>query len=151
VTTWWDPYAYAGEQHPDWVIRFDYLRGIPEVMCWRRKVILIDPDYNAEYSGKHGRRSCVAHALGHIELMHQGSVLDRKEELAACKWAAGMLIGVEQLADAATWRGWQVGEDLAHDLRVDLDTLITRIGMARCHPAEKSYLEARRAQMEHVA
>lgn len=151
MTAWWDPYAYAGEQHPDWVIRFDTLGGIPEVMCWRRRVILIDPDHNVEHSGKYGRRSCMAHALGHIELMHRGSALDRKEEAAACKWAAGMLIDVTHLADAAAWRGWQVGEELAHDLRVDLDTLNTRISMAGRHPAEKAYLEARRARMEHVA
>ncbi len=147
----WDPYAYAGERFPDWIIRFTSLHGIPELMCWRRRVVLIDPDHNAEHSGKYGRRSCMAHALGHLELMHQGSVLDGKEEVAANKWAAGMLIDLERLAVAAEWHGWQVGEDLAAELHVDLDTLITRVGMASRHPAEAGYLAARRARLEHVA
>ena len=142
----WNPYEYMGERHPDWVIRFDDLYGIPEIMCWDRRVMLIE-----HADGVHKRRCSMAHAVGHLELMHQGSVFCRKEEAAANKWAAGMLIDVDRLADAAEWHHWTIGEPLAHDLRVDLDTLIIRVGMARTHPAERPYLDARRAQMEHVA
>ncbi len=142
----WSPYEHLGERHPGWVLRFDHLHGIPEIMCWRRRVILIDPG-----DGAHRRRCSAAHAVGHLELMHQGSVLDGKEEAAANKWAAGMLIGLEQLADAAAWHAWQVGEDLADTLRVDLETLQTRVTMAQRHPAEAPYLRRRRAEMEHVA
>lgn len=142
----WNPYEYMGEHHPDWVIRFEHLFGIPELMCWRRRVMLIDPG-----DGQHQRRSSMAHAIAHLELMHQGSVFCGKEEAAANKWAAGMLIGVRELADAAQWHHWQVGEDLASDLHVDLETLTTRVNLARTHPAERSYLIARRADAEHAA
>lgn len=142
----WNPYAYMGEQHPDWVIRFDNLHGIPELMCWRRKVMLIETA-----DGRATRRCSMAHAIGHLELMHQGSVFCGKEEAAASKWAAGMLIDVDRLAHAAEWHGWEIGEGLASDLQVDLDTLVTRVQMASRHPAERAYLTARRAQREEAA
>lgn len=146
MSTVWNPWDFLGDRYPDWVVRFDDLHGIPEVMCWRRKVMLIDPG-----DGMHKRRCSAGHAAGHLELMHKGSVYDRKEEAAAKTWAAGMLIGIHQLADAAEWHYWQVGEDLANDLRVDLETLVERVRLASTHPTERGYLVARRAQMEHVA
>lgn len=143
---WWNPYEYAGEHFPDWVIRFDDLHGIPELMCWERKVALID-----QTDDKYKRRCSVAHFLGHLNLMHKGSVLDGKEEVAANKWSAGMLIGIHQLADALDWHHYEVNLGLAKDLRVDPWTLQTRLSMAKTHPAERPFLIARRARLEHVA
>lgn len=142
----WNPYAYMGAHHPDWVIRFDDLHGIPELMCWDRKVMLIESAH-----GRAARRCSMAHAVGHLELMHRGSVFCGKEEAAATSWAAGMLIDLDRLAHAAEWHHWQVGEGLASELHVDLDTLVTRVRMASRHPAERAYLTARRARTEEVA
>ncbi|MCW2831107.1 MAG: hypothetical protein JWP31_1799, partial [Aeromicrobium sp.] len=36
----WNPWDFLGDRYPDWVVRFDDLHGIPEVMCWRRRVML---------------------------------------------------------------------------------------------------------------
>lgn len=146
VTGEFNPYDFAGIRYPDWVIRHDDLHGIPELMCWRRKVVLLEQTHD-----KYKRRCSFAHALGHLEYLHKGSVLDGKEEAAANKWAAGMLISLDSLTTALEWHGWQICVDLAHDLCVDLETLQTRIGMARRHPAEHRHLTGRRAQLEHAA
>ncbi|WP_293783621.1 ImmA/IrrE family metallo-endopeptidase [uncultured Aeromicrobium sp.] len=138
------PYQYAGEHHPDWVIRFDDLHGIPEIMCWTRRVILIEHAHD-----QRERRCSLTHALGHIELEHRGSEFDTKEEESADRWAARMLIDLENLAHAAQWRGWIVSDDLAHDLRVDRRTLDARL--RTLHPNERAYLGALRNRLEHVA
>lgn len=144
--TGFNPYDYAGERYPDWVIRHDDLFGIPELMCWRRKVVLLEQTHD-----KFKRRCSFTHALGHLEYLHKGSILDGKEEVAANKWAAGMLIGLDALTTGLEWHGWQVSRDLAHDLCVDVETLHTRIRMAKTHPAECRHLTTRRAALEHAA
>jgi Zn-dependent peptidase ImmA (M78 family) len=141
-----DPWAYAGDTYPDWVIRFDHLHGIPEIMCWRRRVILLEREH-----GRDRRRCSLTHAIGHIELEHRGGEFDTKSEAAANRWAAKMLIDLEVLADVLAWNGWRINEATATDLKVDLETLINRVERHHLHPAELAYLRRRRSQMEDAA
>ena len=139
-----DPYLYVGSAHPDWVIRFDDLHGIPEVMCWRRRVILIEKNHS-----KAERRCHLTHALAHIELEHRGDEFDTKEEESADRWAARQLIDLNDLTAALQWNGWHVTEALAHELRVDRRILGARL--RTLHPSERAHLVAVRAELEHAA
>ena len=141
-----DPWAYAGAVHPDWVIRFDDLHGIPEIMCWRKRVILLELD-----TDKRRRRSSLTHAIGHIELEHRGSAFDTKEERAADRYAAKMLIDLEPLGDVLAITGGRVTYDGAHALGVDVETMTARL--QHLHAAERGYLHRRLTHLteEHVA
>lgn len=144
--TAFDPWSYVGARYPDWVVRFDHLHGIPEIMCWRRKVILLERDGN-----RNSRRCSLTHAIGHIELKHRGSAFDTKEELAADRWKAKMLIDLKPLAYALESNEWRVDWQTAADLKVDLETLIHRVAGPHLHPTEHAYLVRRRAEQEHAA
>lgn len=138
------PYDYLGEHYPDWVIRFDELHGFDEIMCWRRRVILIEHAHDV-----HERRCSVTHALAHIELEHRGDEFDTKEEESADRWAGRQLIDLYELGDVARWHGWLVTNEMARDLKVDRRTLDVRL--RTLHPNESGYLGALRNRLEHVA
>lgn len=126
----YDPGADAASRHPDWVIRHRDLRGVPEVMCPDRKVILIEDSHD-----RATRRCNLAHALAHIDLGHQAlhGVLSKRQELAADKLAARRLIKARALADAAVWA--ESFDELAHELDVDGRMLWVRARYL--HPAER--------------
>lgn len=118
----YDPGADAAARYPDWVIRHRDLRGVPEVMCPDRKVILIEDSHD-----RVRRRCSLAHAVAHIDLGHQAlrGVLSKRQELAADKLAAGRLIRSHSLADAVLWA--ESYEELAHELDVDERMLWIRV------------------------
>lgn len=126
----YDPGADAARRHPDWVIRHRDLRGVPEVMCVERKVILIEDSHD-----RATRRCNLAHAIAHIDLEHQAmtGVLSHRQELAADKLAARRLVRAAALADAAVWA--ESFDELADELDVDGRTLWVRARYL--HPAER--------------
>lgn len=141
-----DPWAYAGAVYPDWVIRFEDLHGIPEIMCWRRRVILLEREHDLAK-----RRCSLTHAIGHIELAHRGSAYDTKEEAAAVRYAAKMLLDLEPLGNLLATSGGRPTFDVAHALGVDVETLTARL--QHLHPGERGYLARRLSHLheEHVA
>lgn len=128
----YDPGADAAHRHSDWVIRHRDLRGVPEVMCPGRKVILLDDSRD-----RASRRCNLAHAIAHIDLDHQAlaaGVLSKRQELAADKLAARRLVGIHALADAAAWA--ESFEELAAELEVDERMLWVR--SRYMHPSERA-------------
>lgn len=114
----YDPGSDAAARYPDWVIRHRPLRGIPEVMCLERRVILID-----EAQGWPAKRSGLAHAIAHLDLGHVviGGHLGTRQEQDAEQLAALRLIHPTALADAIQWCGqrWTaVAEHLTVDERL---------------------------------
>lgn len=128
------PWEYVGERYPEWVVRFTDLRGLPELMSWDEKVILLEL-----HRGMAERRCDLAHALGHLDLEHRGDTFNMKHEEAARRYAAKMLIDLEPLADAMAWS--ESREEVAELLRVDLPTLSKRL--EHLHPGERGYLQRR--------
>lgn len=124
------PGADAARRHPDWVIRHRDLRGVPEVMCVERQVILLEDTHD-----RATRRCNLAHAIAHIDLEHQAmtGVLSHRQELAADKLAARRLVRAAALADAAVWA--ESFEELADELDVDERMLWVRVKYL--HPAER--------------
>lgn len=129
---------------PDWVIRWCDLRGIPEVLCPDRKVILIERS-----DTRAGRRCSLAHAIAHIDLEHRNvdGLISARQELAADRMAARRLIDVRHLADAWLWS--ETFEECAHELDVEPRYLALRL--ERLHPAERHFLRRRIASKEYVA
>lgn len=121
-TLTYDPGADAAQRYPEWVIRHRDLRGVPEVMCVERQVILLEDSHD-----RSARRCSLAHAVAHIDLGHQAAkgVLSARQELAADKLAARRLIHAEALADAVLWA--DSFADLAAELDVDDRTLLIRL------------------------
>src|SRR5690242_18573471 len=76
----YDPGADAARRYPDWVIRHRDLRGVPEVMCPTRKVILLEDTHD-----RASRRCSLAHAVAHIDLAHAAAshLLTVRQEVAA--------------------------------------------------------------------
>ncbi|TDT31141.1 uncharacterized protein DUF955 [Naumannella halotolerans] len=126
----YDPGRDAAERYPDWVIRHRPLGGIPEVLCRRRKVILID-----RAQGWPAKRSALAHALAHLDLGHTGHhALDDLNEHEAELLAARRLIPLDHLVDAVLWAG-ECWAEVADQLTVDLRLLRHRCD--HLHPSER--------------
>lgn len=70
------------------------------------------------------RRSTLAHELAHIELGHLLGCTPH-EEREASALAAGWLVPLDRLVDAARWA--RSVEELADELWVDVDTVLTRL------------------------
>ncbi|MGD7788175.1 hypothetical protein ACQCX2_07605 [Propionibacteriaceae bacterium Y1700] len=130
----YEPGKDAAERYPDWVIRHRDLRGIPEVMCLERKVILIDAA-----QGWPAKRSGLAHAVAHLDCGHVviGGHLGSRQEVEAESLAARRLITVPDLADAIRWCG-QRWPSVARHLAVDERILATRLD--KLHPSERAQL-----------
>jgi hypothetical protein len=128
----YSPWQDAGERLTDWVIERVQLHGLHEVMCWRRKVILLEADRSVAQ-----RRSDLAHAIAHVDLGHRVA-LDSKCESAADRLAAKRLIDRAPLAEALAWTGGIATIETAELLRVDMPTLRNRLTCL--HPAERAYL-----------
>lgn len=141
----YDPGDDLAMRYPDWVWRRRDLRGIPEVLCRRRQVILTDRPLDRIES-----RCTLAHAVAHLDLQHLSvfdGVVEAREELAADKLAARRLLRVDDMADALMED--RPTEDTARLLRVTLDVLRTRDRFM--HPAERGYLARRLSMREQSA
>ncbi|MFC7619105.1 ImmA/IrrE family metallo-endopeptidase [Microlunatus sp. GCM10028923] len=87
------------------------------------------------------KRCALAHELAHRE--HRDVPCDgragRRQELAADRWAARWLIGLEPLAEILRWTSCEV--EAATELWVTLHLL--RVRLAHLDPAERRYLGRR--------
>ncbi len=106
-------------------------------MCVRRRVILLDHTRT-----RNERRCDLGHALAHIELGHTNR-RSKSDEEAAKRYAAKMLIDLEQLGDALERSLGKVTDEAADDLEVDVETLTIRL--QHLHPGEYGYLKRRLA------
>lgn len=143
----YDPGRDAAERYPDWVIRHRPLGGvIPEVMCRRRKTILIDAA--ADWPAK---RCSLAHAVAHLDLEHQAAstvgTFERWMEREANGLAALRLIPIGELADILCWT--RDAHEIAHELQVDLATLEVR--RLNLHASELHYLRRTMTWLEETA
>lgn len=141
----YDPGADAAARYPDWVIRHRSLGGIPEVLCRRRRVILINNAHTWP-----AKRSSLAHAVAHLDLGHAdtaSSSFEKREENVADQMAARRLIGLDALADVLCWTR-DYGE-IADELLVDVTML--RVREKHLHVAERHYLRRQVRPMEEIA
>lgn len=132
----YDPGRDAADRYPDWVIRHRPLGGvIPEVMCRRRKTILIDSG-----SAWPAKRCSLAHAVAHLDLHHEasahGGTFDKWMEREANGLAAQRLIPIRTLASVLCWT--RDTHEIAHELQVDLATLEVR--RKHLHESERGCL-----------
>ncbi len=119
----YDPGADAALRYPDWVIRHRFIGGVvPEVLCRRRKVILIGTGQTPA-----GRRCSLAHAIAHLDLGHAETytaAFEKREELEADRLAAIRLIALDELAGVLAWT--RDHNEIALELDVDVPILRTR-------------------------
>lgn len=142
----YNPGTDAATRYPDWVIRHRPLGGvIPEVLCRRRRVILIESVHTWPE-----KRCSLAHALAHLDLRHAESnagVFAHRQEVEANQLAARRLITIDDLADVLCWTRFRT--EIASELEVDLPTLATR--EKHLHPSERHYLRRRARWLEETA
>jgi hypothetical protein len=97
----YDPGADMAERYPSWVVRSAPLGAVPELLCRRRRVVLLDDRLRGAE-----RRCALAHAVAHLDLGHW-LTMDRRaetlEEQAADDLSAERLMPVELLADIGVW------------------------------------------------
>lgn len=141
----YEPGRDAAQRYPDWVIRHRPLsHGIPEVLCRRRKVILVE-------SGESwaAKRCSLAHAVAHLDLGHEATsgAFDHTQEAHADQLAARRLITLDDLADVLCWTRFST--EVAAELEVDIRTLNTR--QVHLHPSERAELRARVRWLEETA
>lgn len=142
----YDPGHDAARRYPDWVIRHRRLsHGIPEVMCPRRKVILIE--HADDWPTK---RCSLAHAVAHLDLHHTvtpAGVFDRDHEEEANQLAARRLITVDALAVVLSWTRFDT--EIAAELQVDMSTLLMR--RKHMHHSEAGRLRRQVRWLEETA
>lgn len=136
ATLIYDPGVDAAERFPDWVIRHKPLRGLHEVLCRRRRVILLDDERD---SAK--RRCRLAHAIAHLDLRHGSvkGVLDARQELAADRLAAKRLLDIRMTGEALAWA--ESVQEAA--LELDVERHILELRLQCLHPSERAYLRKR--------
>jgi hypothetical protein len=140
----YDPGDDLAARYPDWVWRRRDLRGIPEVLCPVRKVILTDRRLSRVES-----RCTLAHAVAHLDLGHVAvldGVVEAQEEVDADKLAARRLVSIHDLADAALEE--RPVPDLADSLKVT--EVVLQLRDRHMHPSERGYLR-RRLSMKEVS
>jgi Zn-dependent peptidase ImmA (M78 family) len=141
----YDPGADAAARYPDWVIRHRSLGGIPEVLCRRRRVILINNAHTWP-----AKRSSLAHAVAHLDLGHAttaSAYFEKREEKNADQLAARRLISLDALAEVLCWTR-DYGE-IADELLVDVAML--KVREKHMHVAERHYLRRIVRPMEEIA
>lgn len=127
---WYDPGRDAADRLPDWVIRHRPGLGVPEVMCTRRKVILIEQDADPIE-----QRCNLAHAVAHVDLKHSGTtgLLSTKQELAADCLAARRLVALPALI-----RVWFAAESVAEvAAHLDVTERMLRLRLRNLRKAER--------------
>lgn len=141
----YDPGADAAARYPDWVIRHRALGGIPEVLCRRRRVILINNAHSWP-----AKRSSLAHAVAHLDLGHADTAsafFEKREEREADQLAARRLITLDELAEVLCWTR-DYGE-IADELLVDVTMLKMR--EKHLHVSERHYLRRLVRPIEEIA
>lgn len=141
----YDPGDDLAARYPEWVWRRRDLRGIPEVLCPQRRVILTDRRLSRVES-----RCTLAHAVAHLDLGHVAvfdGVVERQEEADADKLAARRLLHIEDLADAVV--EGRPARDLAEALKVT--ECVLHLRERHMHPAERGYLRRRLSMKEETA
>lgn len=141
----YDPGADMAARYPGWVVRKAPLGAVPELLCPRRRVVLLD-----ERLGATERRCALAHAVAHLDLGH-GLTMDRRaetqEENAADDLAAVRLMPVELLADVGAWALSRA--EAAAELDVTEALLLIRWDSRT--PDETDYLMRRLAALDGAA
>lgn len=118
----YDPGADMAVRYPGWVVRDAPLGAVPELLCRRRRVILLDHRLRGSE-----RRCALAHAVAHLDLGHDltgDRRSETREELAADDLAAERLMPVWQMAEAGVWS--LSVEEAAHELDVTTELLLQR-------------------------
>lgn len=141
----YEPGADAATRYPDWVIRHRDLGRIPEVLCRRRRVILINSAHTWA-----AKRSSLAHAVAHLDLGHAdtaSSSFEKREEREADQLAARRLITLDALAEVLCWT--RDYEEIAEELVVDVTML--KVREKHLHVAERHYLRRLVRPMEEIA
>jgi len=130
----YDPGADMLARYPGWVVRWRRIAPVPEVLCVRRRVVLVDRDGDSPT-----RRCALAHAVAHIDLGHlpDSGRQGRRYEGEADLLAAQRLIGLERLGGVLTWA---LGPDeVAAELDVTEHMVSVRVrGLS---PLEKQTIE----------
>lgn len=88
----YNPGSDLRDRYPDWVMRHRPLLGLSEVLCRRRRVILIEREMS-----RSARLCAEAHAVAHLDLGHADvldGVLEAREEAAADLLAARRLLPI---------------------------------------------------------
>lgn len=130
----YDPWRDAAARYPGWLIQRVDLMGLTEVMCVRRRIILLDREM------RRARRRCaLAHALAHLDLAHTpvGAEYEAWQEHEADRMAARRLIRIDELADVLRWT--RVTAEVAAELDVDEDMLRARVDII--HPSELAIIK----------
>lgn len=142
----YDPGADAAARYPDWVIRHRPLGGVvPEVLCLRRKVILIET--KATWPAK---RCSLAHAVAHLDLGHTSThakTFHRAQEAEATQLAARRLLPLDLLADVLSWT--RDYAEIAAELDCELEYL--RVRHRHLHQSEIGYLRRVTTWLEETA
>lgn len=131
---WYEPGPDAARRYADWVIRRRPIDPIPEVLCRRRKVILLDSGLSLAE-----KRCALAHAIAHLDLGHvPGSGRDsRRNERQADELAAQRLMPLPFLADALRWA---LGpEEVAHEL--DVTPRLVKVRLHSLSMGERNLME----------
>jgi hypothetical protein len=131
----YDPGADMAERYPEWVVRHKRIAPIPEVLCVRRKVVLVDTE-----GDRSARRCALAHAVAHIDLDHlpDSGRTGRKYEREADELAARRLIPLDRLADVLTWA---LGPDEVAD-ELDVTEHMVRVRVRTLAMQDKAWISA---------
>lgn len=142
----YNPGADLARRYPRWVLRHrPLIGGIPEVLCWRRQVILIE-----RHMSRSARLCAEAHAVAHLDLEHAATlrgVLEAREEHSADLLAARRMVEVRALASTLTLD--LPPADLADELGVTSHLLTVRLN--HLHPSERALIRRHVARREAVA
>lgn len=132
----YSPWDDLGDRFANWTVRHVPLSGLYEVLCARRRVILLEANRSLTE-----RRCDLAHAIAHLDLQHWPvhDVYDIRHEEAATLLGARRLVPFDALLDAVRWASCSA--ELAQVLRVDMPTLEVRLRHAK-HPSERPRLLA---------
>lgn len=131
-------------RYPGWVVRHRRIAPIPEVLCVRRRVILLDTE-----ADRSARRCALAHAVAHIDLGHspESGKTGRRYEAAADALAATRLIPLGRLADVLTWA---LGPDEVAD-ELDVTEHMVRVRVRALSVVEKRMISRRVLSREGAA
>lgn len=131
-------------RYPDWVVQWGRIAPIPEVLCIRRHVVLVDRGVD-----RATRRCALAHAVAHIDLGHHPATdrQGRRYELDADQLAASRLIPVHRLADALAWA--LCPDEVAVELGVT--THMAQVRVRGLTLADKAYVQAVIDRADRVA
>ncbi len=140
----YDPGADMALRYPDWVVRHRLIAPIPEVLCVRRRVVLVD-----SAADRAVRRCALAHAVAHIDLGHvpASGRTGRRCEEQADTLAAARLIPLARLADVLRWA---LGPDEVA-AEMDVTEHMVRARVLHLSAGEKAWISAFVADKDEAA